>query len=418
MQIYLTSASQKQQEFSLATTFCETVTIILPHKEIVIDVQKGIVHDQPTVENSSLETTEKATKTPKERSQVSAPGYSNDRPLQEWVDNFMKTKQLRWKPKTFSVYTSILNLYVAHVGANHWPPTYQGALHWLYSVKQTNTETTVSTYWTHLQAFFNYLQKIGAIQPHQNPVHKIKELDLLPDRPDLPEVAFPADDLDRLFASLKLQAKAGDKQAIRDLALIRFAYVTGCRQAEIARLTLDCINMRKLEVIIPVETAKGKKMRRVYFDKYVQLDLQDWLNVRPEIAGVKEVFVSLGGREGKGRPMKPRALYDILQRRLTAIKLPRRKFHALRHSSVLDALEEGISVEKVQKQLGHASIQTTMAYMRGRDPERAQAYRTKSLLAGLSRRADESRNEDDDNLPAPLTQDQNIAAELELDDDQ
>lgn len=415
MQIYLTSASQKQQEFSLATTLCETVTIILPHKEIVIDVQKGIVHDQPTVENSSLETTEKATKTPEEWSQADTPGYS-DKQLQEWVNNFLKTKQLRWKPKTLSVYTSILNLYVAHVGANHWPPTYQGALRWLNHVKESNTETTVSTYWTHLQAFFNYLQKIGAIQPHQNPVHKIKELDLLPDRPDLPEVAFPADDLDRLFASLKLQAKAGDKQAIRDLALIRFAYVTGCRQAEIARLTLHCINMRKLEVIIPVETTKGKKMRRVYFDKYVQLDLQDWLAVRPDISGVKEVFVSLGGRGGKGRPMKPRALYDILQRRLLEVKLARRKFHALRHSSVLDALEEGISVEKVQKQLGHASIQTTMAYMRGRDPERAQAYRTKSLLAGLSRRVDESRNEDDDNLPDRLTLDK-VTAEFELDDD-
>jgi integrase len=286
MHIYLTPAGQEQQDFDSATSLRETVTVILPNKEIVIDVQSGIVQDQSMKESPALGTDEAAIKMPGEKSQADKPGASNDKILQEWVCDFLKTKQLRWRPKTFSGYTSILNLYVAHVGANNWPPTYQGVLHWLNHVKQGNTETTVSIYWTHLRAFFNYLEKIRAIQPHQNPVHKIKELDLIAERPDLPPVAFPAGDLDRLFASLRLQARAGDIQAIRDLALIRFAYVTGCREAEIAQLSLDCVNMPELEATIRIETTKGKKQRLVYFDEYVQLDLRDWLAVRPDISGV------------------------------------------------------------------------------------------------------------------------------------
>ena len=66
---------------------------------------------------------------------------------------------------------------------------------------------------------------------------------------------------------------------------------------------------------------------------------------------------------------------------------------ALRHTSALDALDEGISLEKVQRQLGHANIKTTMGYLRGRDEDRARAYRNQSLSAGLSERADERRNQ-------------------------
>jgi integrase len=83
--------------------------------------------------------------------------------------------------------------------------------------------------------------------------------------------------------------------------------------------------------------------------------------------------------------IKPRALYDILQRWCDKAGIPRRKFHALRHSSALDAIDEGISIDKVQKQLGHSSIQTTMRYLRGRDPDRARAYREHSLSKRLKR---------------------------------
>ncbi len=136
---------------------------------------------------------------------------------------------------------------------------------------------------------------------------------------------------------------------------------------------------------IPAEYNKNKKGQEVYFDVQVKANLQDWLAIRPQRDGVENVFVSLRGQTGAA--MTPRGIYAMLQRVCDAAGVKRRKFHALRHSSALDALEAGISVEKVQQQLGHASLLTTMKYLRGRDEDRRRAYQECSLSDSLDKRA-------------------------------
>lgn len=395
MQLYLTTFNQEHHKFDFASTTYEKLSIILPGKSITIDVRTGQVYDQPDNHHAG---NVDAHVSPATLRHTLANGqeefHSSTFILHDWIRRFLETKRVRWKPKTLAAYTNILKLYLAYVGTDHWPPTSQGVIDWLDQVKQTNTETTVHTYWTHVRTFLNYLEKIGAIGSGQNPVHQIKNLELAPEKPDLPPVSFPAEDLDDLFGYLVIRANEGDIYAIRDLALIRFAYVTGCRETEISQLTLDNLNLQHREATILSETSKGRKKRQVYFDDDVLAALQAWLVIRPVVAGVNEVFVSLGGKLGYGHSMQPRALYDILQRRCKVAAISCRKFHALRHTSALDALDEGISLEKVQKQLGHASIHTTMTYTRGRDEDRARAYRKKSLSAGLPKRADERRNPD------------------------
>ena len=75
--------------------------------------------------------------------------------------------------------------------------------------------------------------------------------------------------------------------------------------------------------------------------------------------------------------------YPMLQRVCKSAGIDRRRFHALRHSSVLDALDAGISVDKVQKQLGHTKLQTTLNYLWGRNEDRARAYQECSLSNNL-----------------------------------
>ncbi|MFC1976571.1 tyrosine recombinase XerC, partial [Chloroflexota bacterium] len=302
--------------------------------------------------------------------------------LRYWVIDFLITKRRKWQPTTLKIYTTVMTLYVACVGEDHWPPTRQGVLYWLEELERRVKPTTVHTYWIHLRTFLNYLEKVDVISHNENPVHQINKLELAPDKPDLPPVAFPAEDLNELFDCLTKQAKTGDAMAIRDLALLRFAYVTGCREGEIAQLTLDNLWVHQCEAQVLAETSKDKKSRRVYFDDEVRQALQDWFAVRPGASDVREVFVSLGGRMGRGQSMKPRALYDILQKWCKTAKIGCRKFHALRHTSAIDALDEGISLEKVRRQLGHANIKTTMGYLQGRDEDRARAYRSQSLSAG------------------------------------
>lgn len=308
--------------------------------------------------------------------------------LQNQVNEFCRAKRRRWQPKTATNYTGILRRYVAHVGPDHWPPTRQGVLNWLDAVECGGAgQTSLNTYWIHLRTFFNFLEKSGEILPVQNPARQIKELELAPEAEDLEPVAYPPEDLQELFDLLADLADTGDVLAIRDLAILRFAYVTSAREGEIVGLLLDRLDLDVCEVSILAETSKSKKFRTVYFDDQVARDLAAWLEVRPSRRGVREVFVSLGGRKPRGSSLKPTALNRMLRRRCKEIGIFRRKFHALRHSSVLDALDEGISPDKVQKQAGHACITTTLKYMRGRDEDRAQAYRENSLSDSLARRA-------------------------------
>ena len=312
--------------------------------------------------------------------------------LQDWINDFLLTKRRKWRPHTLQGYIRVLKLYSTYVGVDHWPPTRQDVLRWLDHVEQNGcSKTTIHTYWIHLRTFFNYLEKTGVLSPLDNPARQIQKLEIEPDKPDLPPVAFPPEDLERLFQYLDGKAKAGKLDAIRDLALLHFAYVTGAREGEIASLTLDSFKLSARETTILPETSKSKKKRYVYFDDEVCQSLKNWLNVRPGRPGVSNVFVALGGRWPKGSPLLPGALYGILQRRCGEAGISRRKFHALRHTSVIDALDAGISPDKVQKQMGHASIQTTMTYMRGRDEDRARAYREHSLARRLSKRAAQRR---------------------------
>lgn len=313
---------------------------------------------------------------------LSSPGAA----LQTSIADFLQAKRRKWRPKTYTNYHSILNLYATHVGPAHWPPTRRGVLSWLDALYDSGvTQTTINTYWIHLRSFLNFLEKSGEISADDNPVRQIEALELDPEPEDLPPVAFLSEELDRLFECLETQAATGDLFAIRDLAVLRLAYITGARESEIARLALERRDLDNSEAIILAITSKRKRQRTVYFDEQVGRDLDRWLKVRPDLPPVQQLFVSLGGHNPPGSPIKPRALYDILQRWCDKAGIPRRKFHALRHSSALDAIDEGISIDKVQKQLGHSSIQTTMRYLRGRDPDRAKAYREHSLSKRLKR---------------------------------
>lgn len=61
-----------------------------------------------------------------------------------------------------------------------------------------------------------------------------------------------------------------------------------------------------------------------------------------------------------GRPIYPRTLATIFDRVTKKAKVPKIRFHDLRHTFATISLELGIPAKVVQEALGHSSIQTTM----------------------------------------------------------
>lgn len=316
-------------------------------------------------------------------------------PLRGRIQEFLQIKKRACRPTTLTTYAGVLERYAAFVGDEHWPPTWQGVLDWFDRLEADGVRpATLHSYWLQLRTFLNFLEKIEAITPQANPVRFIHKLEVAPENPDLPPVAFPPEDTDTLLRHLNqvihsAHREAVRNEAIRNRALLRFAYVTGIREAAIAALPLTALSLPRRCITIPAEFNKSGKIQEVYFDTQVRADLQAWLDIRPRRDDVQNIFVSLRGQVGAA--MTGKALYVILQRVCEAAGVPRRKFHALRHSSALDALDVGISIEKVQRQLGHASLATTMKYLRGRDEDRRRAYQEYSLSDSLAKRAAKRR---------------------------
>jgi integrase len=69
----------------------------------------------------------------------------------------------------------------------------------------------------------------------------------------------------------------------------------------------------------------------------------------------------------------------MLRRRCHEAEIEPRKFHALRHSSALAALDEGLPIHYVRDQLGHRSLESTQVYTRARNKDPLAAYQRASL---------------------------------------
>jgi hypothetical protein len=98
--------------------------------------------------------------------------------------------------------------------------------------------------------------------------------------------------------------------------------------------------------------------------------LRPWLNARAELpAG--PLFCVIDGPT-RGRPWSGAAVRSEF-RRLAARAGVRRRFapHQLRHAHALELAREGVALNIIQRQLGHANLGTTSIYVQGIDPRRS-----------------------------------------------
>ena len=137
-----------------------------------------------------------------------------------------------------------------------------------------------------------------------------------------------------------------------------------------------------------VRHGKGGRRREVGMDEWGWEQLRPWLSARAELP-VGPLFCIIDGPT-RGRPWSRAAVRSEL-RRLAARAGVRRRFapHQLRHAHALELAREGVPLNIIQRQLGHANLGTTSIYLQGIDPEEIiTAVRTRrapmmSASAGL-----------------------------------
>jgi site-specific recombinase XerD len=197
---------------------------------------------------------------------------------------------------------------------------------------------------------------------------------------------YPADPptVDEIVAVLR--HSPDNRHGWRIRATIVVLWRAGLRVQEALALAEHDLDQRRGSLL--VRRGKGGRRREVGMDEWAWELLRPWLTARAELPP-GPLFCIIDGAT-RGRAWSAAAVRCEL-RRLAARAGVRRRFapHQLRHAHALELAREGVPLNIIQRQLGHANLGTTSIYLQGIDPEEIiTAVRTRrepmmSASAGL-----------------------------------
>jgi integrase/recombinase XerD len=171
----------------------------------------------------------------------------------------------------------------------------------------------------------------------------------------------------------------------RDYAVINLLLRTGLRTVEAIRANVEDITYKGSQRILLVH-GKGRDER----DNFVLLTdkadkpLEDYLKSRGKVKGSDPLFTSVSNNSS-GERLSTRTISGIAKQGLRAIGLDERSFtaHSLRHTTAVNILRAGGSLETAQFTLRHSNPATTQIYTATLTEERRLANSGEALLDNL-----------------------------------
>lgn len=144
----------------------------------------------------------------------------------------------------------------------------------------------------------------------------------------------------------------------RDLLMVGLVLQTGLRISEVLSLTVNQIDTENKRIKV---LGKGKKLRDVVFTDDVLTLLQDYTNMRNtiDIKDTDILFLSKNGkkmsRQNVNVNLKKYCERAGIEKNITP--------HSLRHTSITQMGESGMSVAKISAIAGHSSTTITSRYL-------------------------------------------------------
>jgi integrase/recombinase XerD len=179
----------------------------------------------------------------------------------------------------------------------------------------------------------------------------------------LPQILDPAE-VDALTAALRTH---------RDRAMVAAMVLGGLRRCEVLGLRLSDLRFGERRLFIA--EGKGGHQRLVPVSARFFTEVSAYLDAeRPAGAATDQVFVVLKGPR-RGLPLSAAGLDEILAGARGRAGLARATCHQLRHTCLTRLRKAGMTLEAVQAQAGHASIESTRIYLHLGDDWLASQYR-------------------------------------------
>jgi len=174
-------------------------------------------------------------------------------------------------------------------------------------------------------------------------------------------------------------------KALRDYAIVNLLLRTGLRTIEVIRANVEDIIFKGSQRVLLIH-GKGRDERDNFVlltDKAYQ-PIADYLATRGKVNSSEPLFTS-SSNNSKGERLSTRSISYIAKEGLKAIGLDERSFtaHSLRHTTAVNILRAGGSLETAQFTLRHSNPATTQIYTQTLNEERRLQNSGEALIDSL-----------------------------------
>jgi len=153
---------------------------------------------------------------------------------------------------------------------------------------------------------------------------------------------------------------------VRDTAIISLILASGLRVSEVVNLDVDDIDLTKKIAHILRKGSRDPGLKQsVFFAEHGKETIQHYLQIRsthyPHERAEKALFLAVPRGSTQAKRMSKRSIQQMVTKYARAFGKPMLSVHKLRHSFATSYYLKN-DIYKTQRQLGHASTDTTELY--------------------------------------------------------
>ena len=213
-------------------------------------------------------------------------------------------------------------------------------------------KSTVATYWSKLNAFFQWLVTKKYISrnpfaelPYPSPTYEDKKY-------------LKKKEIEKILAAIYMHHNNNPLILRRNLALFYLLLFCGLRKGELLQLQIRDLDIEKRILTIRAEASKTQKSRDIPLQSNTLMVIKEYLQAR---RGYTTPFLIVSSKcDVALTPEGLNHIVDALANR-SGIQF---HLHQLRHTFAVNFLLTTNNIVKLKQLLGHQSIMTTMIYLR------------------------------------------------------
>jgi len=176
-----------------------------------------------------------------------------------------------------------------------------------------------------------------------------------------------------------------ENRAKRDYAIVNLLVRTGLRTIEISRAKVGDLIIKGSQRVLMIQgKGRDEKDNFVILTDKTYKPIADYLEARGPVNDPAPLFAS-GSNNSQGEALTTRTISQIAKEGLIAIGLNEKAFtaHSLRHTTAVNILRAGGSLEDVQFTLRHSNPATTQIYTATLNEQRRLENSGEALLDSL-----------------------------------